>query len=924
MSFSFIYINLQNRFLLLIWLCISNMLITVQFFNKLCRIFRAHTNTFMKVFIKMAWLLLFIAGFYSSSSAQNYAIKGTVLDTAGQPLPGAVVRIKSGTDSVGISANPDGTFTFNKVKFKQFTLSAAFIGYDTFVKQYLINKGLTLTIDNIKLKPSSNTLDAVVISGVPPVKVTEDTVSFNAKAFPVRDGDAVDEVLKKLPGIKVDKDGNVTSQGAPVTKIRVNGKDFFGTDVATAIKNLPADIIKNLQFIDDYGDQAKLTGIKTGEPEKILNLTIQEDKKKGYFARASAGVGNSDRYNTNIRGNSMKGERQISFDGTSANANMRGGGGDGVTTRNAAGLNYKNEFNPKVSADASYNFTNDKNNTISSTYTQNILLDAGQNPITRIEDANNNNNSNNYNHWMGGNLEYKIDTMNYLKISPNINYSTNSGNSAGGSITKQDTLSIRRENTNYSSSNNLNLRTNIFYNHKFSKKGRNLSAWSNINYSNSGNDRDVYNAYINARRNVTDSVQNQLNNQDSRNLGLNVGASYMEPLWRKTFIEVNYSWNRSTTNNNRTAYDIANGSEVFNPQLSNIYDYQFMINKVGMNYRYIGEKLNYTLGLNAQPAVLSGQNLSRDITTVNRTFNLIPSGRFSYKFSNQESLDINYWGRNNQPSFLQLQPISDNSNLQNIVTGNPDLKPEFIHSVNAHYKQADWNAGKVILANFRYEQTNDRIVTIKQRVAGTVNQLTSYINTDGYYTLQGDYNISKPLSAERKFTIGYSGSGQLNNNISFTDNSKITAKNMSWRQELEFRVDLKDITNFEIETSYSQNLTTYSNDSFTSRQSNRFEYGIEGRNYFFKDLTLGYDFSKQINSGFDNGSVRNPTLLRLSMEYKFMKNDMAAIRVEGFDLFDQNSGISRDVFDNVIIDKQVNRLGRYFMLSLIYRVRKFG
>ncbi|KQM76909.1 hypothetical protein ASE74_16675 [Pedobacter sp. Leaf216] len=879
----------------------------------------------MRVFTKSIFLFLLLAGLYKSSNAQSYTVKGTVLDTAGLPLPGAVVRIKSITDSIGTSANPDGTFTIGKIKSKQFTLSAAFIGFDTFIKKYLIEKGNSINITDIKLKPSSNTLDAVVISGVPPVKVTEDTVSFNAKAFPVRDGDAVDEVLKRLPGIKVDKDGNVTSQGAPVTKIRVNGKDFFGTDVATAIKNLPADIIKNLQFIDDYGDQAKLTGIKTGEPEKILNLTIQEDKKKGYFARASAGVGNSDRYNTNIRGNSMKGEQQISFDGTSANANMRGGGGDGVTTRNAIGLNYKNEFGTKLSADAAYNFNNDKNNTISTTYTQNFLQDAAQNPISRLENANNNSISNNRNHWFGGNLEYKIDTMNYLKISPNLSYSINNGNNTGGSIITEDTLSTRKESSGFSNSNNVNARTNLFFNHKFAKKGRNLTVWSSINYTNGENYRDSYNSYINTHSNVADSViQNQLNNQDNRNFGLNAGASYMEPLWKKTFFEVNYNWNRSATNNAKDTYDVVDGKQVFNQNLSNIYDYQFITNKVGLNYRYIGEKLNYTLGLNAQPALLRGQNLNNDIQTVNRTFNLIPSGRFSYKFSNQESFDINYWGRNNQPGFLQLQPITDNSNLQNTITGNPNLKPEFIHSINAHYKQADWNAGKVIQANLKFEQTNDRIVTTKERVPNTVNQRTSYINADGYYTLQGDYNISKPLSAERKFTIGYSGSGQVNNNITFTDNSKIEARNIAWRQELEFRVDLKDITNFEIETSYSQNLTNYSSDTFADRQSNRFEYGIEGRNYFFKSLTLGYDFSKQINSGFDNGAVRNPTLLRLSMEYKFMKNDMAALRVEGFDLFDQNSGISRDVFDNVIVDRQVNRLGRYFMLSLIYRVRKFG
>ncbi|WP_165499787.1 outer membrane beta-barrel protein [Pedobacter frigidisoli] len=879
----------------------------------------------MRAPTKSILLFFLTAALYTNSAAQNYSIKGIVIDTTGQSLPGAVVRIKSGNDSSAVSTNPDGTFLFSKFKSSQFTLSAAFIGYDVYIKAYVINNGTSINITDIKLKPSSNTLDGVVISGTPPVRVTQDTVSFNAKAFPVREGDAVDEMLKKLPGIKADKDGNVTSQGSPVTKIRVNGKDFFGTDVATAIKNLPADIIKNLQFVDDYGDQAKLTGIKTGEPEKILNLTIEEDKKKGYFARASAGVGNSDRYNANLRGNSMKGEQQISFDGTLANANMRGGGGDGITTRNAAGLNYKNEFNSKLSADAGYNFTNDKNNTISSTYTLNILQDSAQNPINRFEDARGNNNADNYNHWFGGNLEYKIDTMNYLKISPNFSYNTGSGNNTGGSLTTQDNLLTRRDSRNSDNSSNFNGRINMFYNHKFSKKGRNLSAWGNINYANGENNRDVYNKYLNTNASVVDSlIQNQLNNQNNRSLNLNVGASYMEPLWAKIFLEVNYSWNRSSTNSSKDTYDGVGGSQLFNPDLSNIYDYQFITNKAGLNYRYIGEKLNYTLGVSAQPVLLKGQNLGNNVETTSRSFNLIPSGRFSYKFSYQQSLDVNYWGRNNQPGFQQLQPISDNSNLQNIITGNPDLKPEFVHSFSAHYKQADWSAGKVLLANFKYESTNDRIVTIKRRVPGTVNQLTTYTNTDGFYTMQGDYNISKPLSPERKYTIGYSGSGQLNNNISFTDDNRIDAKNVSWRQELEFRVDLKDIVNFEIETSYSQNSTHYSSATFTDRRSNRFEYGIEGRNYFFKDLTIGYDFTKQVNSGFDNGITRNPTLLRLSMEYKFMKKNMAALRIEGFDLFDQNSGISRDVFDNVIVDRQVNRLGRYFMLSLIYRVQKFG
>lgn len=872
----------------------------------------------MKFYLKSALIFVLFTNVFFAS-AQTYIIKGTVSDTSGLTLPGAVVKINWVKDSLAISADMDGAFTFNKVKAAQFTISAAFIGFQTFQKQYQIAKGKTFTVPPIQLRVASNTLKEVVISGVPPVRVTEDTVSFNAASFPVREGDAVDEILKKLPGIKVDKEGNVTNQGVPVTQIKVNGKDFFGTDVATAIKNLPADIIKNLQFIDDYGDQAKLTGIKTGEPQKVLNLTIQEDKKKGYFARASGGLGNADRYNTSLRANVMKGERQISVDGTVNNASMWGGGGDGITTRNAAGLNYRNEWSPKLSADAGYNFNYNKNNTISTAYTQSFLKN-----FTRLEDSRNDNLNNRHRHEFGGNLEYKRDSMNFLKISPQFSYNNNQGESGSVSSITQEDIFTNRTSKNFNNSNSLNFKTNLYYNHKFTKKGRNLSFWSNVNYSNGDDFRNVLNNYLITEANVDSAIsQNQLTDQGSRTIGTYAGGSYMEPLWEKTFIELNYNFGRSTTSSTRDTREVVIGEEIFNPDLSNNYNYQFITNKLGLNYRFIGDKLNYTLGLNAQPALLKGQNLSKNISTKQSTFNVIPSARMVYKFTNQQSFEFNYWGRSNQPGFLQLQPITDNSNLQNTITGNPNLKPEFVHSLNARYKQSDWNLGHVLYANIALSETQDKIVTTKNLVPNTANQLTSYTNTNGFYNLSGDYFYSKPF-AGRKFTIEYSGRASLNNNVAFIDNEKNLAKNAVWRQELEFKFDLEDIVNLEIETSYSQNRTTYSQSSFTDRQTNRFEYGIEGRNYFFKDLTLGYDFKKTTNTGYDNGFVNNPAILRLYMEYKLLKNNTGTFRIDGFDLFNENSGISRDVFDNVIVDRQVNRLGRYFMLSFIYRVKNFG
>ncbi len=160
--------------------------------------------------------------------------------------------------------------------------------------------------------------------------------------------------------------------------------------------------------------------------------------------------------------------------------------------------------------------------------------------------------------------------------------------------------------------------------------------------------------------------------------------------------------------------------------------------------------------------------------------------------------------------------------------------------------------------------------------------------------------------------------------MAFIDNNKNIAKNYNVRQELEFELDIDDVVDLEFETSYSINRTNYSQETFDDRRTNTMRYQLRGRNYFFKDATLGYNLSKTVNSGFDNSIIRNPTILGLFAEYRFLKGNRGTLRLDGFDLFNQNTGISRDVFDNIIVDRQINRLGRYFMLSFNMRLSKFG
>jgi len=681
-------------------------------------------------------LLLFVVFISLTSYAQNTkVVRGSIQDTTGKPIPSIHVKLVSNLDNLVSVTDEKGAFTFSAVKASKFQLTISLLGFETFTKDYVLgNDRQPVNLDPIKLKEAVNQLEAVTIVGVVPVKVSEDTLEYSPP--PVREGDAVEEVLKKLPGIEVDKDGNVTTEGKPITKIRVNGKDFFGDDVATAIQNLPADVVKSLQVIDDYGEEARLTGIKSDEPTKVLNITIKPDKNKGYFASGSMGKGNQDRYSGSLRGNTLKGDQQLSLESFMGNVNSRGGaGGNGITNTKSVKLDYRDEWGKKISSNGSYNFSTADNNTLGAIFSQNIFS-------ARTDAQTQNTSNNNVNHNFSWNLEYRIDTLNYLKVSPNISYNSSDYGNIGLTNTSATGASSISNIQSFNKSSSPNMGANINYNHKFPKKGRNFSLFANINYSKSDQNKDARNIYTNidsVLNNTTITDQNQFIGTNNINKRNGIRASYNEPITSTSFISLNYSLNHSHTENVRDVLDINSaGQQTFNPLLSNNYQYQFITNRVGLNYRVVKKAYNYTIGIAAQPVSLQGHDISRDIYTNHKTFNWVPNARFVYKFSGnnkdlKSTLTMNYNGRSNQPGFSQLQPITDNSNLQNTIVGNPDLKPEFVNSVDVQLNQSNNKSGYLLITSLQYSETKDKIVTVRQ-YTGTQQQ-TTYINSDGFYNI---------------------------------------------------------------------------------------------------------------------------------------------------------------------------------------------
>lgn len=892
---------------------------------------------------------LFLIAALPAFSQKIIAVSGRVTDSSGLALEGASVKLRSDKDSTGWITGKNGAFSLQVTGERSIELRVSTIGYTPFIKTY---KDPTALIDAgmIKLVPEPAMMPEVIVTSVNPIIIKEDTVEYKTSAYKVREGAPVEDVIKKLPGVTVDKDGQISAQGKPVARVRVNGKDFFGGDAQTAMQNLPAEIIDNIQIIDDYGDEANLTGIKSGEPEKIININIRKDKSRGRFGNITAGAGDNGRYAGGIVANKFDDEQQISFlaavNNTNTNLfNFNGGGkgggarganfgnldrvgaGNGITLSRSAGLNYKDKWGKNIAVNGSYSYSSRNTTTLTNSLQQDI------NPMNiRSTNRTSDNRSGSQNHRITFNLEYRIDSVNFIKISPYLSLSSaTSANSSQSAISRKNYYTF---NTNQSAgkSNSPNSGVDLTYNHKFSKRGRGINLFASINYSYRDQDQRSRNTYDNDDSTSIpvlhkDTIQQQAIDTRNKNTRTLARLSYTEPIGNThTLLELNYEWNRSSTSNIRSVDDIdpLTGQTRFNATQSNYFNYQFVTNRIGLNIKGSQAKYNYVIGIISQPSSLSGQSVGKGVNTNYRNINWIPSARFVYNIARSHSLTLTYNGTSREPGFMQLQPVTDSSNLNNIIVGNPDLQAELTQRLSLQYNKFDNKSGRSLFTNLSFDQTGNKIVNNRFNNPSGTGRTTTYLNTDGFYNINANGALTRPFS-NRKFSVTAGIAANYNNNISFTDNQRTKGNNWNLRPSASVRVDLDDIVDASVNVSYTVYKTTTRYTDFTNvTKARTLAIGINGKNYFFKDLTLGYEFSKNINYGFSSNVNSNPVILNLYTEYRFLKNNRAAVRLQGFDLFNENTGITRTVYETTITDSRTNRLARYFLLSFNFRMQSFS
>jgi hypothetical protein len=477
--------------------------------------------------------------------------------------------------------------------------------------------------------------------------------------------------------------------------------------------------------------------------------------------------------------------------------------------------------------------------------------------------------------------------------------------------------------TTLSNSETPNINGTLLFNHRFKKRGRTMSVNLNAGDSRTTSDEDFVN--LNTRYfgiATTDSLyQNILQNNTSDNVS--VRASYIEPLTKKKSLEFNYSYSQQLSGNDRQNFlvDPYTGQQVFVDSLSNIFDNRYITNRVGFNYRMNEKKYNYSIGLAVQPATIQTNSITGKFSNKQNIVNYFPVVRYSYNFSRSRSLSINYNGNTNQPSFTQLQPVTDISNPQFITVGNPELRPEFTNTLNLRYNNFDFISGNVFFGNVFGSFTNDKIVNnVFQKGPGV--QETRYLNSNGFFTVGAFYAVSRPFQ-NRKYVFTLGGNLAYNNNVSFIADQKNIGKNLVLGQRVAFDYRLKKW----LETNFTFNFNINNNENtFLSRQNSTTKaYSIfhNSRVFLPKSFILTYDLEKVFNEGFAGNVNTNPFIINATLEKQFSKNKNLSLKLQALDMLNENIGIARSVQNNTVTDTRTNRLGRYFMLSAIVRLNKF-
>jgi hypothetical protein len=926
--------------------------------------------------MKLVALTLLLSLYATFSYAQNtpYSIKGKVVDTAASyTMVNSTVAIINQKDSTLVKfsrVTQEGTFQLNNLRSGKFILLVTYPGYADYIENFALDSLLpSKDFNNINLLLKSTLLENVIIQGrATAIKIKGDTTEFNAGSYNIQPNSKVEDLLKQLPGMQIDKDGNITAQGKAVKKVLVDGEEFFGDDPTLVTKNIRADMVDKVQLYDKKSDEAAFTGVDDGVENKTINIKLKEDKKNGYFGKVDLGAGTDKYYQGQAMINIFKGKQRISGYGIVGNTGRTGLGwedsdkygssggmqfddgdfyinndddfegwngrydGRGIPTTRTGGLHFEDKWNKdKFGLNTNYKIGSLGVKGSNSNLTQNILPQDASGLSRTINSASGQQFDNStFRQKVDATLNFQLDTTSTLKVMVSATQKETKTREGFTSFSSRADSSLintgDRKITNDGDQNLFNV--NAFYTKKLKKKGRTLAA--TLAQSLNQNKSDGYlmskNEYFSETEEL-DSVRNinQFKTNNSLSSVLNSNITYTEPVSKVTSLVLNYGLNLNKSTSDKKSFNQSGTGKYddLDPLFSNNFELNQLANQGGATVNIKQEKANISFGAKVSAVQFKQLDLYRNKRFDRNFINWNPGASYRYRFSQQKSLAVRYYGYTSQPSINQIQPIRENTDPLNVTIGNPDLDPSFNSSISFNYNSYKILTDQYIYFYGSYSFTHNPITntTFTDAAGNNTYKAINLSETPTNFYLNG--STSKKIKAI-ELSVGIDLSANGSKNYSMINGVLATTRSNNYATSLSISQN-KDKYDFRISGGPSYNDSRSSLPSSTNNQgwgatgNANFNVKLPGKflissdaqyEYTAKTRTFNQDFERLIVNAF--------------IAKKFFKAENLQIRISGNDLLNQNVGFDRSASNNMFVENRYTTIQRYFMGSIIWDFNKMG
>ena len=916
-----------------------------------------------------AFWLIFISAI-SFGYSQTASVRGALRDTTEKKiLENASILLLRKSDSLlvkHVRSNAEGKFNLDKLDSGKFLLMITRPAYADYVDEVQLKNGEITDLNEVYMTLKSQLLQEIVVSGRKAMRMKGDTVEYKADSFYMKPGSTVEDLLKKLPGIQVDKDGKITAQGESVGKVLVDGEEFFSDDPTIVTKNLQSDVVDKVQVYDKKSDQATFTGIDDGQKTKTIDLKLKEDKKKGYFGKLSLGSDGGDFWNNNGMFNAFRKKRKFSVYGIMSstgktgldwNENMNYGGnsgmesgvsddggmyisfnggddgfdggsyyGEGFPKSWNAGLHYSNKWNDdKLHFNLNYQFNKLSTDASGSTQSQYILPDT----LYYVNETGHSLNIRQRNR-ADGIYEIQLDSLSSLKITAGGNIgNTQSLNQYYTESLGQDSVAVNNSRRQTSSvGDNHAFYSTALYKKKFKKQGRTLSILARQNYTDVQSDGFLLadTRYFSDGTLVREDTIDQKKINGNTVHSFNGKVTYTEPLSKRALLEFNYLFNNDHRESLRQTYQNTGGGKYDEllDSLSNDYGFNVLTHSAGINYRYAKPKtISFSFGGNISQAIYTRRDLKVDTSVKYDYINVYPQGNVNLNLGQSGSIRFNYFGNTQAPTIEQIQPLIDNTDPLNIHIGNTNLNQAFRHRMYLSYNSFKLLSERYIWASLNYSFIQNDFST-RNFVDSLGRKVYQPVNVDGNYNVNLYMNYSTKLK-KSGVHLGFNVQGGKNRNTNFVNTEKNTTKSynlgagpsVSYEKEKKFRfwVNFNFTQNYSVSSIRPDVTTSYLTQEHRADVTVFLPWKFE----FNSDVNF---LLRQKTSVFDNNN--NSILWNARIERKLFKDEQVRIGFSANDMLNQNIGFQRQITSNFISERTYTTFKRYFMLTFSWNFSKNG